>query len=382
MDNRFDKLGIQQDLVNALNEMNITVPTEIQAKAIPWALAGKDVIGQSQTGSGKTLAYLLPLFSKIDTGKREMQALVLVPTHELAMQIVKTAQSLAESSGIPVTSTAIIGEVNVKRQVEKLREKPHIVVGSAGRILELIKMKKISAHTLRTIVLDEGDKLLNEKNIEVVNAIIKTTLKERQLMLFSATVGEKAVSIAKDLMKTPEIIKVKEESIVNPDIEHLYFVAEQRDKIETLRKLMASINPKRAIVFINKSDEIQITASKLQFHHLNACSIFGTASKEERKNAMEGFRSGKYNILVASDLAARGLDIPEITHIFNLDLPEDHKEYLHRSGRCGRQGNEGTCISIVTEKEIATIKKFEREFGIKIAPSRIYKGIIRGTVNK
>lgn len=382
MENTFDKLGIQQDLVKALHEMNITVPTEIQAKAIPWALAGKDVIGQSQTGSGKTLAYLLPLFSKIDTGKREMQALVLVPTHELAMQIVKTVQSLAENSGIPMTSTAIIGEVNVKRQVEKLREKPHIVVGSAGRILELIKMKKISAHTLKTIVLDEGDKLLNEKNSQVVNAIIKTTLKERQLMLFSATVGEKAVSLAKELMKTPEIIKVKEESIVNPDIEHLYFVAEQRDKIETLRKLIASINPKRAIVFINKSDEIQITASKLQFHHINACSIFGTASKEERKNAMEGFRSGKYNILVASDLAARGLDIPEITHIFNLDLPEDHKEYLHRSGRCGRQGNEGTCISIVTEKETATIKKFEREFGIKIAPSRIYKGIIRGTVNK
>jgi len=382
MENTFDKLGIQQELVKALDEMNITEPTEIQAKSIPWALAGKDIVGQSQTGSGKTLAYLLPLFSKIDSEKREMQALVLVPTHELAMQIVKTVQSLADGSGIPITSTAIIGEVNVKRQIEKLREKPHIIVGSAGRIFELIKMKKLSAHTIRTIVLDEGDKLLNEKNSEVVKAIIKTTLKERQLMLFSATVSEKVVSIAKELMKTPEIIKIKEESIVNPDIEHLYFVSEQRDKLEVLRKLFASIDPQRAIVFINKSDEIQITTSKLQFHHINACSIFGTASKEERKNAMEGFRSGKYKLLVASDLAARGLDIPGITHIFNLDLPEDHKEYLHRAGRCGRLGNEGTCISIVTEKEIPTIKKFEREFNIRINPSKIYKGIIRGTFNK
>ncbi|MHC1719638.1 MAG: DEAD/DEAH box helicase [Clostridiaceae bacterium] len=382
MENTFDKLGINQDLVKALNEMNIIEPTEIQVRSIPLAAAGKDIIGQSQTGSGKTLAYLLPMFMKIDSGKREMQALVLVPTHELAMQIEKAIQALAQNSGIPVTSAAIIGDVNIKRQVEKLREKPHIIVGSAGRVLELIKLKKINAHTIRTIVLDEGDKLLNEKNSEIVKAVIKTTLKERQLMLFSATVSERIISIAKELMKTPEIIKVKEENMVNPDIEHLYFVAEQRDKIEILRKLIASINPKKAIIFINKSDDIQITTSKLQFHHINAYSIFGTASKEERKIAMEGFRSGKYNLLVASDLAARGLDIPGITQIFNLDLPEDHKEYLHRAGRCGRVGNAGTCISIVTEKETATIRKFEGEFNIKINPARIFKGVIRGTVNK
>jgi ATP-dependent RNA helicase DeaD len=376
MENTFDKLGLSEDLVKGLKMMGITEPTEIQQKAIPWSLANKDVIGQSQTGSGKTLAYLLPLFAKIASEKREMQALILVPTHELAMQIDNTVRQLSEKSGIPVTSASIIGDVNVKRQVEKLREKPHIIVGSAGRIIELIKMKKINAHTVKTIILDEGDKLLNDKNITVVKAIIKTTMKDRQLMVFSATVTEKAVSIAKELMNAPEVIKVKEENMVNPDIEHLYVQCEQRDKIEMLRKLVAATEPSKAIIFINKSDDIQITTSKLQFHNINAYSIFGTAAKEDRKNAMEGFRSGKYRLLVASDLAARGLDIAGVSLIFNLDIPEDHREYLHRAGRTGRQGMPGTCISIVTEKEIPTINKLQREFNIEISPAKIYKGVI------
>ena len=376
MENTFDKLGLSEDLVNGLELMGITEPTEIQQKAIPWAMDNRDIIGQSQTGSGKTLAYLLPLFVKIASDKREMQAIVLAPTHELAMQIDKTVRLLSEKSGIPVTSAAIIGDVNVKRQVEKLREKPHIIVGSAGRIIELIKMKKINSQTVKTIVLDEGDKLLNDKNLKVVKDIIKTTMKDRQLMVFSATVTEKTISVAKNLMNAPEIIKVKEENMVNPDIEHLYVLCEQREKMEMLRKLVAATDPSKAIIFINKSDDIQITTSKLQYHSINAYSIFGTAAKEDRKNAMEGFRSGKYRLLVASDLAARGLDIAGVSLIFNLDIPEDHKEYLHRAGRTGRQGLAGTCISLVTEKELPLLKKLEREFNIEIKPAKIYKGLI------
>ena len=376
MENKFNKLGLNQNLVDALEKLNITEPTEIQRNSIPLSLDNRDIIGQSQTGSGKTFAYLLPLFMKISSEKREMQAIILAPTHELVMQIDSQIKLLSENSGIPVTSIPVIGEVNIKRQVEKLRDKPHIIVGSSGRIIELIKMKKISAHTIKTIVLDEGDKLLNEKNLPGINAIIKTTLRERQLMVFSATVSEKIISTAKAIMNNPEIIKIQENNIVNENIKHMYFVAEQRDKIEMLRKLLASIQPKRAIIFINKTDEIQITTAKLQFHHINAFSIYGNASKEDRKNALEGFRLGKFELLVASDLAARGLDIQGVSHIFNLDLPEDHKEYLHRAGRTGRVGNSGNCISIVTEKEIAIINKFEREFNIKINKMNIYKGHI------
>lgn len=373
---QFDKLGLNSDLIEALKKEGITKPTEIQIKTIPLALENKDIIGQSQTGSGKTLAYLLPIFQKINSSKREMQAIILAPTHELVIQIDKQIKLLAENSNLPVTSIAIIGEVNIKRQVEKLKEKPHIIVGSTGRIFELIKMKKISAHTIKTIVIDEGDRLLDENNLPKVKDVIKTTMRDRQLMVFSATINNKTSSSAKDLMKNAELIKIQDENIISENITHMYFITEQRDKIEILRKLMASIKPEKAIAFINKSEETQLTTLKLQYHHIKAHGIYGNASKEERKKALEEFKSGKIQLLVASDVAARGLDVKNVTHIFNLDLPLDSKEYLHRVGRTGRAGKTGTAISIVTKQETLLIKRYERDFNIKIQPKKIYKGAV------
>ncbi len=372
----FIELGLLDALAEGLKKQGIENPTDIQLKAIPPALENKDIIGQSQTGSGKTLAYLLPIFQKVDSSKREMQAIVLAPTHELVMQIDKQIKTLAENSGIPVTSLPVIGQVNIERQIEKLREKPHIIVGSAGRILELIKRKKISAHTVKTIVIDEGDRMLDINNAGNVKDIIKTTMRDRQLMLFSATINDRTMSLSKELMKEVVVLKSDAQQKLNQQVEHFYFLAEQRDKIEVLRKLVASIKPQRAIVFINKSDEIDILTSKLKFHKLNAESIYGAAEKEDRKKALEGFRTGKVQLLVASDLAARGLDIQDVTHIFNMDLPEDPKEYLHRAGRTGRMEKEGTVFSIVTEKEIAQIKKYENTFGVSILPKEIYTGEI------
>lgn len=374
MTNTFEKLGLDANLIEGLKKQGISEPTDIQSEAIPWALQNRDVIAQSQTGSGKTLAYLLPIFQRVDQNKREMQAIVLAPTHELAMQIDKQIKLLAQNSEAGVTSLAIIGEVNVTRQIEKLREKPHIIVGSTGRILELIKKKKISAHTIKTIVIDEGDRLLDDKNIENVKAVIKSTMRDRQLMVFSATINEKAANIAKDLMKEPQVIRIEDKNMINPNIQHYYTIAEQRDKIEVLRKLIAAVNPEKAIVFINKSEETQLAASKLQYHHIKAYGIYGGAEKEERKKALEGLRSGDIQILVASDIAARGLDIQDVTHIFNLDLPEDPKGYLHRVGRTGRMGKSGIAISIVTEKEVALISKYEKDFKITIEKKEIYKG--------
>ncbi len=376
MTNTFENLNLNANLIEGLKKQGITEPTDIQSEAIPWVLQNRDVIAQSQTGSGKTLAYLLPIFQRLDQSKREMQAIVLAPTHELAMQIDKQIKLLSQNSETGITSLGIIGEVNVTRQIEKLREKPHIIVGSTGRILELIKKKKISAHTIKTIVIDEGDRLLDEKNIENVKAVIKTTLRDRQLLVFSATVSEKAMNTAKDLMKEPQVIRVEDKTMISPNIQHYYTVAEQRDKIEVLRKLIAAVNPYKAIVFINKSEETQLAASKLQFHHIKAYGIFGGAEKEERKKALEGLRSGDIQILVASDIAARGLDIQDVTHIFNLDLPEDSKGYLHRVGRTGRMGKSGIALSIVTEKETALIKKYEKDFSITIEKKEVYKGAV------
>ena len=380
----FLDFGLNQSLIEGLKKQGIEEPTAIQAKAIPLGLENKDIIGQSQTGSGKTLAYLLPIFQKVDSSKREMQAIILAPTYELVMQIEKQIKTLAENSGLPVKSIAIIGQVNIERQIEKLREKPHIIVGSAGRIIELIKRKKINAQTVKTIVIDEGDRLLDENNIGSVKDVIKTTQRDRQLMVFSATINESAMNTSKALMKEAVFVKAEEVEQLNPNVEHLYFVAEQRDKIEVLRKLIASMKPERAIVFINKSEEIEHTTAKLKFHKLNAMGIHGAAEKEDRQRALEGFRSGKIQLLVASDLAARGLDIEDVLYIFNLDLPANPKEYLHRVGRTGRMGKQGLVLSIVTEKEAEIIKKYQSAFHLNIVQKEVYMGAIAevGTIKE
>lgn len=372
----FIKLGLAENLVEALRKEGIDTPTGIQEMVIPKALNNKDIIGQSETGTGKTLAYLLPLFQKINCEAREMQAAILVPTHELAIQIQRQIEILSRDSGLTVTSIPVIGNVNIKRQVEKLREKPHIIVGSTGRILELIKIRKISTHTLKTIIIDEADRMLDENNIANVRSVIKSTLKERQIMVFSATIPQKTVDIAAQMMKEPEIIRIQEKESVNLDVSHMYFTSEQRDKIEVLRKLVHSIKPERAIVFINKSDEIEITTAKLKYHGLKAEGIHGTSIKLDRKKALEEFRTGKVNLLVASDIAARGLDIKGVTHIFNLDLPEDPRGYLHRAGRTGRAGEKGVCISIVNDREKVLVDKYQKSLLINITHKVIYKGKI------
>ncbi|MGH4051529.1 MAG: DEAD/DEAH box helicase [Clostridium sp.] len=376
MNKLFNELGLQENLIEGLLKQGIECPTEIQVKAIPMGLAGSDIIGESETGTGKTLAYLLPIFQKIDVTSKDVQAIILAPTHELAMQIHKQIELLSENSGSNVKSTSIIGNVNIKRQLESLKEKPHIVVGSVGRILELITMKKLKSHGVKTIVIDEGDRMIDEDNIEGVKAIIKTTLRDRQIMIFSATISLNVVETAKTLMKDPEIIKALDKSVINPNIEHIYFVTEQRDKLVLLRKLISATQPEKAIIFINRSDEVEITTSKLSYHGLKVEGIHGTSDKVNRKKAMEDFNVGKIQLLVASDLAARGLDIAGVTHIFNLDIPENSKDYLHRVGRTARMGRRGLALSIAVERELDLIKSYERDFNIEILQMDIARGMI------
>ena len=237
-------------------------------------------------------------------------------------------------------------------------------------------MKKLKSHGVKTIVIDEGDRMIDENNIEGVKSIIKTTLRDRQIMLFSATVSLKAVEIAKTLMKDPEVIKVGDKSVVNPNIEHMYFLVEKRDKLDSFKKAYKCNNPEKAIIFINKSDEVEITTSKLSYHGLKVEGIHGSSDKENRKKAIEDFNAGKIQLLVASDLAARGLDIQGVTHIFNLDIPENSKDYLHRVGRTARMGLRGLALSIAEERELELIKTYEKDFNIEILQKDIYMGKI------
>lgn len=365
MERNFASLGLSPALVEALEKQGIETPTEIQEKMIPAALTGRDMIGRSETGSGKTLAYLLPIFERLDMEVKGTQAIILTPTHELAAQVFRQAELLEENSGIAAGCALLIGAAGIGRQIEKLKTKPRIVVGSVGRILDLIRKKKIPAHLVKTIVLDEGDRLMDEGNAEDVEAVIKTTLKDRQLILLSASVSGEAKEKAMRLMKADCMdLEAKSGGAVPKGIKHYYILSAHREKFLNLRKILAGEKPEKAMVFLNNPENIEVTVDKLCHHGIQAAGIYGQASKMDRKNAMDGFREGKIHVLVASDIGSRGLDIAGVTHVINLDVPEEATHYLHRAGRCGRKGMEGTAITIVTPYERKWVHKYEKVWGL------------------
>lgn len=369
----FKEYGLDDCLIEGLKIDGIVEPTTVQDETIEMILEGKDVIAEAVTGSGKTLAYLLPSFQKIDTSSKELHTMVICPTHELALQVNNVIKALAKSSGKEVRSATIFGEVNIRRQVEALKAKPHIVVGTPGRMLELIKMKKLKAHQVKTIIIDEADKLLSDNNIDSVKAVIKTTLRDRQLCIFSASISNEAIDHAEKMMKEPTLIQLEDQK-VNADISHICVLAEQRDKINTVRKIIHAVKPKKAIVFINRNEMVQEVESKLKYHKIEAVGMFGNARKADRKKSLDAFKSGKANVLIASDLAARGLDLQDISHIINLDIPVNLNEYVHRAGRTGRAGKKGTSISIIAEREINSMMKIERMHNIEFKVMEVRDG--------
>ncbi|WP_419750676.1 DEAD/DEAH box helicase [Terrisporobacter petrolearius] len=371
----FNQLVINEKLIKGLVKQNITEPTKVQSLTIEKIRENKDLLVNSETGSGKTLAYLLPMFEKIDTTMRETQVLVLAPTHELVMQIANQSKLLAENSNMDVTTFSIIGEVNIQKQIKNIKAmKPHIVVGTAGRLLDLIQQKKLRVHDVKTIILDEVDSLVSGKGEGIVEKIIKTTLRDRQLLGFTASLDEKSESFCDYMMKDMEIIKATDQSAINPNINHMYIYGDRREKFAILRKALSSAKAKRAIVFVNDEDSIEVINEKLNYHNYKAVCISGKMSKEDRKNAMTSFRSGKAGILVSSDLSARGLDIPDVSHIFNLDFPPSKNEYLHRCGRSARGNKKGTAISIVTNQNLNTIRDYKRQFKINMNAVEIKEG--------
>ena len=375
MNKSFNELNINQSIVMALKKQNITTPTGIQETSIPFALENKDIIAEAHTGTGKTLAFLIPIFEKINLEKREMQAIILAPTHELVVQIESQIKLLATNSHMDIKSLSIMGESNIEKQIKKLKEiKPHIIVGSPGRILDLIKKRKITAHTIKTIVLDEADNLLSKNKPTIIKDIIKSTMKDRQLMFFSASINKETLNLAKTLVKEVEIIKIENKSEINPRIEHICILGSLRDRFENLRKLLAAEQPKRAIVFVNNNTELRQINEKLQYHKVKSTAIYGNASKEERQRALDSFRRGKCNVLVSSDLSARGLDIPEVSHIISLDFPVNPDEYLHRAGRTARGDNSGVSVCLITNKDIEILQSYEKAFGIEFTVKKLSGG--------
>lgn len=372
----FKALGLKDEIVKALAVQQIDKPTAIQEMAIPKLMENKDVVIQSETGSGKTLAYLLPLFAKQTAPSKTLQLLVLVPTQELAMQVHRQVEALAENSGVPLKSLVIFGNVNIKGQIEKLREKPQIIIGTCGRIIELIQKKKITAHTVDTIVIDEADKMLDKQNIEGVKAIRKAVMRDTQIVLVSASISEKTLEQAGMIAKEPELVKTADTFKIPEKIQHLYIVVQSRDKLETLRKLISILHPQRTLVFINKPEEAEVATAKLKYHKLDATFIHGTGNKQERQKAIADFSSGKVPLLIATDIAARGLHIEQVSAVFSISISDDPMDYLHRAGRTGRGESEGISVSIVTQQELPLIKKCQRKFGINMTEIVLREGKI------
>ena len=370
----FSELGIPPALESALAADDITDPTPIQNEAIPVLLAGGDAYISSETGTGKTLAYLLPALVRVDPTQRALQAVVVVPTHELAMQICDVGRDLAQKSGLALRFQALIGGVSTKRQLEKLKDKPQIIVGTPGRIDELIKGRKLKPHTVKSVIVDEVDRLLSGESLNEVKSIIKSTLRERQLVFVSATqrpeTTQEAEALAADLVQVHAGADQ-----VNAAIEHFYIECEERDKAEVLRKLLHALDPERAIVFMHRSANAEILASKLAHHKVAVVDLHGAKDNAQRKKAMDDFRSAVAKVLIASDIAARGLDIRGVSHVFNFDIPTQSKDYLHRVGRTSRAGSRGCAVSLVTAQEVRLTKRYTSELGIEMRAGRLAGGV-------
>ncbi len=373
MENKFGELELNPSLVKALEIEKISTATDIQSRVIPQMKLSRDLIFQSATGTGKTLAYLLPLFEKINESTNDMRAIILAPTHELVIQIQRQMERLAKNSGLVITSTPLIGSANILRQIDKLKKKPQIMVGSPGRILELIEKKKIKAHTIKMIILDEADRLMDRHNEKTVIDIIKRLPKEKQMIIASASMPQNVIERTGAMMNNPvQILSVDDQSIPE-SITHIKLITEQRNKIDLLKKLLIKLDPPKAIIFVNKVDMIENLVEKLKFHNIKTESIHGTIQKLDRKKVMTDFQSGKLKVLIASDIAGRGLQMDGITHVFNMDIPEQSNDYLHRAGRTGRNGQEGMVISIATDYDTPFLQDIENKLKIQIQKNTILK---------
>lgn len=347
--------------------------TAIQQHAIPLILQGKDIIAESPTGTGKTLAYLLPLLERTNPEQKDVQAVILAPTRELVMQIHHEIQKYSAGSGI--TGAAFIGGADLKRQIEKLKNKPQIIAGTPGRILELTKAKKLKMHEVKTIVVDEVDQMIKLELMNTIKAVVKTTLKSRQILFFSATIPERVEKEGRDMMKDPVVIRIAKEDLPESQVEHFYFVCERRDKIDLLRRIVKLHSPK-AIAFVNNSGSLNEMAAKLEYKGVSLEVLHGELGKTQRETVIKNFRTGKTPLLLATDIAARGLDIPEITHVIQFDLPETVDQYIHRSGRTGRMGKAGTVISLITQYEEQRLQRFSKELGIPIEKKTLFMDMI------
>lgn len=368
----FASLAVAAPWRQALDAQGITTPTPIQSAAIPAIRDGHSVLLQSQTGTGKTLAYLLPVLERLDADSKQLQAVILAPTHELCMQIVEQVRTL--TAGGPIRCVALIGGAAIQRQIERLKDKPQLVVGSPGRLQELVALRRIKLAEVRTIVLDEVDRLLEPKSLADLEGVLKHTLKSRQLIAVSATMGEAVTTFAGAWSQEPQTIRIDTVDRPADTLAHRVIPGDPRDRIDTLRRLIRTLEPKAAVVFVKDYKRMMELLDKLNFKGLTVAALHSGERKLERVDVLKAFRTGKVQVLIATDLAARGLDLPNVELVVNFDLPTDDKAYLHRSGRTGRAGRSGLVVSLVSNRDEFVIDRYAKALGFTVEPARLYEG--------
>ena len=361
-------LQFSDEIQEKLKSLNITTPTSVQQNVIPTILEDKNVIFQSETGTGKTFTYLLPIIKRIhETSTNDaIKAIICAPTFELASQIKQAAISITS-----LKTALFIGGAPIKRQIESLKEKPQIIVGTTARLLELIKLKKIKTNNLFTIVFDESDRLIKKETIEDVYDLLKVIPQTTQIIACSATIDEKTKKVF-----TGEVILMPQEDVLKKNITHWAIYAEQRNKIDTLRKVILAEKPEKALIFTSRADQVENIYSKLTYKNIDCVALHAKADKQKRKSAIDKFKSGKIKYLITSDLAARGLDIPGISHVIQMDLPSDNDFFVHRAGRTARAGKKGINLVIGDEYEMNKYALLEKKLGIIVYPKEIYNGKI------
>ena len=371
----FLDLGITEELNAKLQENNLVTPTAVQSKVIPEILQNKSLLFQSETGTGKTLAFLLPILQNIKEDEKSVQAIILSPTHELSSQIKSEIQKISNYK-----TMLCIGGTPLKRQIETLKEKPKVIIGSPVRIKELIFLKKIKTNSVRTIVFDEIDRLIEPEIRDDTVDLLKLLNSDVQLIGCSATVKPNVKKIFETALSSMrensqiEYIELPLEDILQKRITHWAIYAEQRNKIDTLRSLINAIKPEKLLIFTAKTDQVANITQKLQFKKIDCVGLHSKTDKIQRKTIIDRFKSGKTKILITSDLAARGLDIQGVTHIVQMDLPSNDDFFIHRAGRTGRAGNTGINIVIGDGYEMKKYSNLEKKLKLVVYPKVLHSG--------
>ncbi|OZV12685.1 DEAD/DEAH box helicase [Tissierella sp. P1] len=380
MTNNFKILGISKELEKVLERDGITRPTPIQEQAIPQLLKGKDVIAQAHTGTGKTFAFMLPIMETIDITKPCIQALIIAPTRELAIQITNEAKKLTQAKNISIL--AVYGGQDVERQLRKLNKGVNIVIGTPGRLLDHMRRKSIDLGQVKMIVLDEADEMLNMGFLKDVEEIIYKTSKTRQTMLFSATMPKQLRSLAVRYMKEPVQIQIQSEKVTLDEIKQVVIETTDRGKQDALCSVIDEERPFMAIIFCRTKRRVKALNSDLRNRGYNSDEIHGDISQAKREKVINSFRDMKLQLLVATDVAARGLDIEGITHIFNYDIPEDAESYIHRIGRTGRAGETGKAFTFVTPRDQQDLIAIENKIRMNLKKRKIVKDNVKDKTNR